>query len=718
MKRILYLLLLAIGLSTACGEGYDDSAIKEQLAQLERRIEAAKTVALAYQNKLFITSIKQTADGYFITFSDGTSTALPHGKDGNDGAPGQAGSSWISNITIGEEEVCFTMTDGRQFTIPLASLVKQIKQLSFVPRHSDLMATVYHYSVAQSRLEIDFQLSPREMSGLLLEKWEQYVTIEARTGSAAIATTTLPITLCEADLETGIFTLHASALSLGEGFFADQYHASAALVVSDGITTVASDYIPLKAVEEECPVETEFPDYGAVKAFPTAVGYGRNATGGRGGEIYHVTNLNDSGSGSLRDAISQSNRTIVFDVAGVINLQSVLVFKSNQTVLFQTAPGDGIELYNHRTSASGASNLIVRYMRVRVGKQAPGENLDAGGLSNGSNVIFDHCSFAWAEDENFSINSDGKGTRPQNITLQNSIIGQGCMNHSAGGLIQTSDTEGVTIFGNLLIDNGTRNFKVKGLNQYINNVVYNWGKGGCYDMGGDSEGHSDTWIENNYFIKGPCYVWRNTPAADVSDDVKNNPDICIPNGTNYYEVLNKENPTKPFKGGNSLFDTYCVGNWYDHDLDGTLGGVEITTDNWTTYCSGSPVFLSAPSSKHPAIEEMTSALEAYNRVVEGVGATLPRRDKVDGYMIDELLSLGTKGVIIRNQRNRQQYSLGDDWMKIDTADNRPTDSDKDGIPDAVEDQYGLNKNDASDAAKIAANGYSNIENYTFLLERK
>ena len=234
MKRILYLLLLAITLSTACGEGYDDSAIKEQLAQLERRIEAAKTVALAYQNKLFITSIKQTTEGYLITFSDGTSTALPHGKDGQDGAPGQPGSSWISNISIGEDEVSFTMTDGRQFTIPLASLVKQIKQLSFVPRYSDLKATVYHYSVAQSRLEIDFQLSPREMSSQLLEKWEQYMTIEARTGSAAIATTTLPITLCEANLETGIFTLHASAKSLGEGFFADQYHASAALVVSDG----------------------------------------------------------------------------------------------------------------------------------------------------------------------------------------------------------------------------------------------------------------------------------------------------------------------------------------------------------------------------------------------------------------------------------------------------------------------------------------------------
>ncbi|MBQ2729116.1 MAG: pectate lyase [Alistipes sp.] len=462
----------------------------------------------------------------------------------------------------------------------------------------------------------------------------------------------------------------------------------------------------------------EFPDYGAVKAFPTAEGFGRNATGGRGGEIFHVTSLADSGTGTLRDAVSQSNRTIVFDVAGVIELKSVLVLKSNQTLLFQTAPGDGIEIYNNRVSASGATNLIVRYMRVRVGKQAPGENLDAGGLSNGSNIIFDHCSFAWAEDENFSINSDGKGTRPQKITLQNSIIGQGCMNHSCGGLIQTSDTEGVTIFGNLLIDNHTRNFKVKGLNQYINNIVYNWGSGGCYDMGGDSSGHSDTWIENNYFIKGPGYTWTNTKASEVSDEIKNNPDICIPNGTDYYEVLKKNNPSKPFKGGNSLFDTYCVGNYYDPDCDGTLNGIEITTNNWSTYCSGAPSFLAIPSSKHPEIATKVSSVEAYNRIVKGVGATLPRRDKVDAYMIDELTSLGKKGVILRNQRNTRQYTLGDSWKQIDTTDNRPTDSDKDGIPDSVEAQYSLDKHNPSDAANIAANGYSNIENYTFLLEKE
>ena len=474
-----------------------------------------------------------------------------------------------------------------------------------------------------------------------------------------------------------------------------------------------------KPGDEEKPHET-FPDYGPVKAFPTAEGHGRFATGGRGKEIVHVTSLADNGAGSLREAVSRSGRTIVFDVAGVIELKSDLVLKSDQTLLFQTAPGDGIELFNRRVSSSGASNLIVRYMRVRVGRQASGrDNLDAGGLSSGARVIYDHCSFVWGLDENFSINTDNKGTRPQEITLQHSIVGQGCMNHSAGGLIQTSDTEGVTLFGNLLIDNGARNFKVKGLNQYVNNVVYNWGSSSCYDMS-DSQGRSDTQIENNYFIVGPGYVWRNTPADKVTPEIYGDPTICSPTGPGhaYYEILSREQPTKPFTRGNALFETYCVGNRYDFDCDGTLGGVELTPANWSTYCSGTPTFLAAPSPKHPAIATQVDAREAYERIVRGVGASLPARDRVDRYLIDELTSLGKRGTILRDQRKTLQYGEAATWRNIDTTNRRPTDTDGDGIPDAVEERYGLDKNDPTDAAKIAANGYSNIENYTFLLEEK
>lgn len=221
---------------------------------------------------------------------------------------------------------------------------------------------------------------------------------------------------------------------------------------------------------------------------PEPKGSARFATGGRGGAIYHVTNLNDSGTGSLRDAVSQSNRIIVFDVSGVIHLKSPLIFKSNLTVLGQTAPGEGVQVYGDRVSFSGANNIIVRYIRFRMGVGGT-SGADACGVSNGKNMIFDHLSVLWGRDECFSVSWDNKGTRPSDITIQNSIIGQGLQSHSCGGLIQTEG--GVTLYRNLYIENKTRNPKVKGLNQFVNNVVYNWGGGGCYIMG-DSEGPS--WV--------------------------------------------------------------------------------------------------------------------------------------------------------------------------------------------------------------------------------
>lgn len=128
----------------------------------------------------------------------------------------------------------------------------------------------------------------------------------------------------------------------------------------------------------------------ALLAFPGAEGFGRYATGGRGGEIYHVTNLNDSGTGSLRDAVSKPNRIIVFDVSGVINLKSRLVFKSNQTILGQTAPGEGIQVYGNGVSFSDANNIIVRYLRIRMGVNGD-SGKDAAGVASGHDMIFDTC---------------------------------------------------------------------------------------------------------------------------------------------------------------------------------------------------------------------------------------------------------------------------------------------------------------------------------------
>ena len=459
-------------------------------------------------------------------------------------------------------------------------------------------------------------------------------------------------------------------------------------------------------------------------AFPGAVGHGRNSEGARASsnrEVYVVTNLNNSGAGSFRDAVSQSNRIIVFNVSGLIDLnKEVLVFKDNQTILCQTAPAPGIVLYNGRTSSTNADNVIVRYLRMRAGRQvSSSDNIDAGGAAYGHDQIYDHCSFTGGTDECFSLNNDKQPERLYNITLQNSILGQGCQNHSCGGLIQTGEKDGITIFRNLLIDNKTRNFKVKGLNQYVNNIIYNWGNGTAYDAGGESAGTSNTVIENNYFIKGPAWTWQNFAEVDVDPSIIGDEEQCRKSGDGYYEVKYQVNPAKPLTGGGGTgtFFSYCAGNYYDEDKDGTLNGFELTQSNWNTYCSAVIDRLSAPDALHPTISSTTSATEAYYWVVENVGPVLPERDAVDKFLISELTSLGTEGMIFRNQTIERQYPLANTWnAEFAVSVTGQIDTDGDGIPDDFEDKWGLNKNSAGDAVRIAENGYTMIENYALSLE--
>src|SRR5690349_4787290 len=158
-------------------------------------------------------------------------------------------------------------------------------------------------------------------------------------------------------------------------------------------------------------------------AFPGANGFGRFAQGARGSatrEVYVVTNLNDAGAGSFRDAVSKPGRIVTFAVGGIIRLVTDIVVSPNITIAGQTAPGDGVVFFNKRVTFSSASNTIARYLRIRLGATG-NAGKDASGIANGSNMIFDHMSFTWAMDEVFSINWDGKGTAPDNITIQNSI---------------------------------------------------------------------------------------------------------------------------------------------------------------------------------------------------------------------------------------------------------------------------------------------------------
>ena len=414
-------------------------------------------------------------------------------------------------------------------------------------------------------------------------------------------------------------------------------------------------------------------------AFPGAVGFGRFAQGGRFGEVYHVTNLNDSGTGSFRDAVSQPNRIVVFDVSGILVLKSEVRCSYNLTVAGQTAPGDGIMIYGHGVNTSDSKNSIFRYLRIRMGDQNGAGQRDAMGQANSKNTIYDHLSVMWGRDENFSINwYKVNPDEPGNITIQNSIIGQGLQTHSWGGLIFSE--VGITLYRNLYIDNKTRNPKAGGVNQYVNNVVYNWSAGGGYIFGAvlDSvSGWGD--IRNNYLIWGPAGA------------------------------------TPPFTRGTPTFHVYASGNYFDDNRNGIPDGKlcnkedygEITwvesPGYWDRLKADDPAKIPF---KHPEIPNVVSAKEALSWVIDSVGAVFPKRDVFDRYVIDELKSFGKKGILI-NSETEIPYKVLGSIVSV----TRPLDTDNDGIPDQWENANQLNANYPADAMKIAPNGYTHLENY-------
>ncbi|KQO22625.1 pectate lyase [Flavobacterium sp. Leaf82] len=426
-------------------------------------------------------------------------------------------------------------------------------------------------------------------------------------------------------------------------------------------------------------------------AFPEATGFGRFTTGARGAsnpQIYLVTNLNDNGPGSFRDAVSQPGRFVIFRVGGIVNLQTQVVVASNTTIAGQTATGEGIVFLGPRVTFSGASNTIARYLRIRYGGTA--QNQDASGLSNGANLIFDHMTFTWGTDEVFSINWDNKGISPDNITIQNSIIGQGLHrhNHSAGGLMQPSGGK-ISLIGNLYICNKTRNNKIKGINEFVNNVVYNWGNygntygytesGDAYIMGGDSAGSSDVNIINNYFIGGP----------NTSNTI-----------------------STPFNRGNDNFSLYGSGNYFDNNKDGVLNGTLVPAD-LTGYPTGDAATILSSPYDYPMKNTTLTAQDAYDKIVQNVGASYPRRDQVENLMITDLMSKGTTATYVYVQTDlTQKFGFINGGAGHVYGAPAPIDTDNDGMPDAWEDANDLNKN-VADALLVSSSHapYLNIEVY-------
>ncbi|WP_281309924.1 LamG-like jellyroll fold domain-containing protein [Flavobacterium flavigenum] len=442
-----------------------------------------------------------------------------------------------------------------------------------------------------------------------------------------------------------------------------------------------------------CVLITTFSDLKAqTLAFPEATGFGKFTTGARGAanpQIYLVTNLNDSGHGSFRDAVSQEGRFVIFKVGGIINVASPISIAKNTTIAGQTATGEGIVLLGAKVSFTGASNTIARYVRIRFG--ATTQNQDASGISNGANIILDHMSFTWGTDEVFSVNWDGKGTSPDNITIQNSIIGQGMHrhNHSAGGLMQPSAGGKISLIGNLYICNKTRNNKVKGINEFVNNVVYNWGNygntyghtesGDAYIMGGDSAGGSDVNIINNYFIGGP-----NTSSTVSS----------------------------PFNRGNDNFSLYGSGNYFDNNKDGVLNGALVPYD-LTGYPTGDLSTLLSIPYDYPMKNPTLSAVDAYDKIVSSVGASYPRRDQVENLMISDLMSKGTTATYVYVQSDlTSKFGFINGGAGHVYGAPASLDTDNDGMPDVWEGANGLDKNTPDALAVSTTNApYLNIEVY-------
>jgi hypothetical protein len=435
-----------------------------------------------------------------------------------------------------------------------------------------------------------------------------------------------------------------------------------------------------------------------LNAFPTAEGFGASATGGRGGSVYHVTNLNDSGPGSLRYGVDPANiagrpTTVVFDVGGIIQLQSSLQINNlnNVTIAGQTAPGPGIEVVGQSTTIGGDNNVIMRYMRFRAGDLLTKD--DSLSVASSNNVVVDHVSTSWGMDESLSV------TLSNNVTVQKCIIAE-TLNpppkyHSDGSLVRGNVTAstpgGYTFSHNLWISNSIRNPAIgsrqtdvnNGYTQaqlqldLVNNVMYNWGAQAVHTV--QSQDNMYMNMVNNMFVAGPSSV-------------------------NASEVFRQEWDQMPSQGWPGKVNIYQAGNKIDYNKNLTHDPIAVTTPMFTSNASN-PIIFSASRYAFPTITTL-SAEDAYTDVLANAGDSLPlqQRDAVDTRLINNITTQG--GRIIVSQNDVGGYPI------LDTVA-RPAgwDTDGDGMPDWWEVTRGFNPNDAADGNGIAFNGYTNLENY-------
>lgn len=453
-------------------------------------------------------------------------------------------------------------------------------------------------------------------------------------------------------------------------------------------------------------------------AFPGAEGFGRYTTGGRGGNVYHVTSLKDDArlKGTLRWALAQSGpRTIVFDVSGTIHLSSGLTISSNTTIAGQTAPGDGICIADYPVSIAG--NCIVRYMRFRLGNTNVTANGADGwdGLSvmDTHDVIVDHCSISWSIDECCSILGN------TNTTLQWSIIDQSLVNagHSKGahGYGGNWGGSGASFHHNLIAHHGSRTPRLgprptTQLDERMdmrNNVIFNFGGNGCY--GGEGMNVN---IVNNYYKPGPATPTNYRGRRIAGIGVRTN---------SYCETYPAYTPAlhlwgKFFVEGNvnTKYSDVTADNWKNGFLN-QIDKSDKATDG--TYPGDDALRLDSP------IDFITttthSADDAYTRVLDYAGASLSR-DSHDDFIIDDTrrgtatyTGSGNSRGLINNQNDNKPSDAPANWsawpdLMSATA---PVDTDGDGIPDEWETEHGLNPNNPADALTLDEERYTMLEVY-------
>lgn len=439
-----------------------------------------------------------------------------------------------------------------------------------------------------------------------------------------------------------------------------------------------------------------------IAAFPGAEGHGRFTTGGRGGQVIYVTTLEDNASpGSLRYAVNQTGaRLVLFKISGTIQLKSALkITKGDLTIAGQSAPGDGICLRDYPVEIQ-ADNVILRYLRFRMGDET-NQEADALWGRNRKSIIIDHCSISWSTDECASFYDN------ENFTLQWSILSESLRNsvhdkgaHGYGGIWGGRNA---SFHHNLLASHDSRNPRFNGsrysnrpddeLVDFRNNVIYNWGSNSAYAAEGGRYN-----LVNNYYKPGPA-----TSSSKTTRIIESYPD----NGSN-----------------NQPAGTY--GTFYVDGNQLTASSV-VSADNWqgvhmhfsfSTYAPGVTRADLKLDSELPAGGVTThSAENGFQKVLDFVGASLVR-DTVDKRVIHDART-GTATIMdggngSTNGMIDTQSAVGG-WPELKSTE-APADTDGDGMPDVWETANNLNPNSANDAKQTNLDGkYTNVEVYLYSL---